>query len=49
MLEAGPCAKVHGVWRYAATAAVPTGKRITIAAVAKDRPGHEGRGEINTR
>ena len=45
-LERGPGAKVHGIWRYPATVAVPPGERVTIHATATDRPGHEGVGEV---
>lgn len=46
VLERGPATKLHGVWRYAATLPAPAGQRITIHATAKDRPGHDGRGEV---
>jgi hypothetical protein len=41
-IESGPAEKFHGVWQYAATAAVPNGTALTITATAKDRPGHDG-------
>ena len=43
VLEQGRATKVHGVWCYTATAAVPPGTRVAIIAVAKDRPENEGR------
>ena len=46
VLERGPAVKIHGVFRYTATIALPPGERITITAIAKDRPGHEGRGTV---
>lgn len=42
VLERGAAAKVHGVWRYTVASALPPGDRVTITAIAKDRPGHEG-------
>jgi len=40
-LEAGPAARAHGVWRYAATKAVPAGTSVQIVLTARDRPENE--------
>ncbi len=46
VVEQGPATRVHGVWRYVATAAAPAGARLGIVAVAEDRPGNRTRGEL---
>ena len=47
VLERGPAAKTHGVWRYTASIAIPPGEHVTITAVARDRPAHEGRATVD--
>ena len=42
VLEQGAAALVNGEWRYPATTAIAAGTAVTIEAVARDRPGHEG-------
>jgi hypothetical protein len=42
VLEQGVAVLVDGEWRYTATTAIAAGTAVTIEAVAKDRPGHEG-------
>jgi hypothetical protein len=46
LVEEGAAAKVHGLWRYTATAVPPSGEALTITAIAKDRPGNEGSGTL---
>jgi hypothetical protein len=41
-LESGAATNDHGIWRYAATCAVPAGSAVRITATAKDRPEHTG-------
>jgi hypothetical protein len=43
VIETGPVTKVMGKWTYVATTTLPAGQPVTIEAVAKDRPNHEGR------
>jgi hypothetical protein len=41
--EQGAAKKTHDVWTYLTTTAVAAGQAVMIEAVARDRPGHEGR------
>ena len=41
-IERGFAASVHGVWCYRATTSAPADESLTITAIARDRPGHEG-------
>jgi hypothetical protein len=43
VIESGPVTRVMGKWTYVATTTLPAGQPVTIEAVAKDRPNHEGR------
>jgi hypothetical protein len=43
VLESGPATKDHGVWVYTTTAHAAADDTVTIEAVARDRPSHEGR------
>ncbi len=42
IIEQGAATRVHGVWIYRATRALPLDRRIQIEATATDRPGHDG-------
>jgi hypothetical protein len=42
-LEHGDAAQVHGVWCYRTSSSEPAGEPLVVTAVARDRPGHEGR------
>jgi hypothetical protein len=42
-IEHGAAGQVHGVWCYRAAAPAPTSEPLVITAIARDRPGNEGR------
>lgn len=47
-IENGEAARDNGLWRYTATADVPTGTVVRIGVTAIDRPGGLGEGEAET-
>ena len=44
VLEQGQAGRQHGVWLYPATTLAPAGERITVSAIATDRPGNQATG-----
>lgn len=46
LVEQGAATPIHGVWHYTTSADARTLGPLTIRAVAKDRPGHDGAREL---
>jgi len=46
VLEQGAARKIHGVWRYTATQAMPVDETMNITATAVDRPGNEASASV---
>ena len=46
VLERGAATNIHDVWLYSAGTTAPDGERLTITAVAKDRPRNETRASV---